>query len=70
MKTESVYHPCALHPGCHVYWRPDPDRNRLRGRSVHVAAWTLYNGRANNELLVKLPNVQVDPWKFRFSKWK
>lgn len=40
---------CHYHPDCVIYWLPDRARNRLRGRAIHVAATTLYNGRINDE---------------------
>jgi hypothetical protein len=42
-----------------IHYRRDPARNRLRGRATHVRAWTLFNGAANDEIMVKLPNVTV-----------
>ena len=69
MKTKPVHHTCAIHPGCHVYWRPDPKLNRLRGRSIHIPAWVLFDGELysqtlfepapGDEVMVKLPNVRV-----------
>ena len=73
MRIEPVHHVCAIHLDCYVYWRPDPARNRLRGRVIHVRSWTLFDGRLmggfgvfkfsgwkrSDETMVKLPDVTV-----------
>ncbi len=69
MKIEPVHHTCVIHQHCHVYWWPDPDRNRLRGRSTHVRAWTLFNGVANDEVMMKLPNVTVPNYPHGSIGW-
>jgi hypothetical protein len=51
VKIEPVHHTCVIHPHCYVYWWPDPDRNRLRGRSIHIRSSTLYNGTTDDLLL-------------------
>ncbi len=55
--------PCTQHERCVVYYQPDRARNRLRGRAVHVRSWTLYNGRADDEVMVRLPNVTVPSYR-------
>lgn len=55
----SFHVPCERHPRCTIYYQPDRARNRLRGRAIHVAAWTLFNGRADDERY----NFSWNGWK-------